>query len=153
LKNSSERKSRAEILMARIDSLFISAALLYAILGVGLGIGMGMAENFAYAHLHAHINLLGWATLALYGVVHRCWPELRRSRLATVQFWLAMAGLPVFLIGLPFAQFHQNPAGAIVGSLMIFSGAILFFALFARCAWSGARLSAEPLAGARPRGA
>ncbi|PSC06775.1 cytochrome-c oxidase [Alsobacter soli] len=140
--------------MAKIDTLFISFALLYAIVGVGLGIGMGVAQNFAYAHLHAHINLLGWATMALYGLVHRSWPELRRSKLATVQFWLAMTGLPVFLVGLPFAQFYEKPAGAIIGSLMVFSGIICFFVLFARHAWSRAALPTGDMAArVQPRGA
>ena len=36
-----------------------------------LGIYMGMHEDFTLAPVHAHINLLGWVTLALYGLYHR----------------------------------------------------------------------------------
>ncbi|GGH11367.1 hypothetical protein GCM10007036_08370 [Alsobacter metallidurans] len=133
----------------KIDLIFISCALIYATLGVGLGIGMGVAQNFAYAHLHAHINLLGWATMALYGIVHRCWPELRRSKLATVQFWLATLGTPVFLIGLPFAQFRDQPLGAILGSLMIFAGVLCFLALFARSAFGRTAAPSVELAAGR----
>jgi hypothetical protein len=118
--------------VVRFDVYFITAALAYAVLGILLGIGMGIAESFAYAHVHAHINLLGWATLCLYGLVHRGWPDLRHSPLARIQFWLAMVGTPIFLIGLPFAMFRHQPAGAIIGSLIVATGAVLFLVMFMR---------------------
>jgi hypothetical protein len=118
--------------MADIDVIFISVALLYAVLGVGLGIGMGIAESFAYAHVHAHINLLGFANMVVYGLIHRAWPVLRQSKLAVVHFWLAMIGTPIFLIGLPFAMFKGQPIGAILGSMIVLAGMIVFAILFIR---------------------
>jgi hypothetical protein len=114
----------------RYDVMFVGAALVYSLIGITLGIGMGVAEKFGYAHVHAHINLIGWATFAIYGLVHRAWPALRTHPLARIQFWVAMAGAPVFLIGLPFAMFEGQPIGAIVGSLLLLASAILFTVLF-----------------------
>lgn len=114
----------------RYDVMFIGASLIYSLIGITLGIGMGIAQKFGYAHVHAHINLIGWATFALYGLVHKGWPALRTHPLARIQFWVAMVGAPVFLIGLPFAMFDDQPIGAIVGSLLLLLSAILFATLF-----------------------
>jgi hypothetical protein len=114
----------------RYDVMFIAAALIYSLIGMTLGIGMGIAQKFGYAHVHAHINLIGWATFALYGLVHKGWPALRAHPLARIQFWVAIVGAPVFLIGLPFAMIDDQPIGAIVGSMLLLLAAVLFTALF-----------------------
>ena len=118
--------------MVRFDVGFVVAAIAYAILGIALGIWMGINQDFAPRHIHAHINLLGWTSLGLYGLVHRAWPDLRFHPLASWQFWTAMLGTPVFLIGLPFAMFHGQPIGAIVGSLLILLAALMFGFMFWR---------------------
>lgn len=46
---------------------------------------MGITENFQYVAVHAHINLVGWASLCLYGLVVRAFPELQASKLAPWQ--------------------------------------------------------------------
>lgn len=114
-----------------IESIFLIIAFIYLVAGMGLGIGMGIAEDFAYAHLHAHINLVGFVAHGLFGITHRLWPALRDSFLSTPQVLLAVCGAPVFLIGLPLAQFHGQPALAIIGSLLLLASAILFLVMFA----------------------
>jgi hypothetical protein len=44
---------------------------LSALGGMILGIVMGILQDFTLAPAHAHLNLLGWVTLALYGLYHR----------------------------------------------------------------------------------
>lgn len=116
---------------AGIESIFLIIAFMYLVAGMGLGIGMGIAEDFAYAHLHAHINLVGFVAHSLFGITHRLWPGLRDSLLSTIQLLLAVFGTPVFLIGLPLAQYHGQPALAIIGSLLLLASAILFLVMFA----------------------
>jgi hypothetical protein len=118
--------------MTRFDAAFVLAALAYAILGMTLGIWMGVNQDFAPRHIHAHINLLGWTSLALYGIVHRAWPALAHHPLARVQFWTAMLGTPIFLLGLPFAMFYDQPIGAIVGSSLVLVAALMFAFMFWR---------------------
>jgi hypothetical protein len=118
--------------MRRFDVGFVVAAIAYAILGIALGIWMGINQDFTHRHIHAHINLLGWTSMGLYGLVHRAWPELRFHPLARWQFWTAMLGTPVFLIGLPLAMFHGQPIGAIMGSLLILLAALMFAFIFWR---------------------
>ena len=118
--------------MVRFDVGFVVAATAYAIVGIALGIWMGINQDFVPRHIHAHINLLGWTSLGLYGLVHRAWPQLRLHPLARVQFWTAMVGTPIFLIGLPLAMFREQPIGAIVGSLLVLLAALMFGFMFWR---------------------
>ena len=78
-------------------SVWIKLAVVYLIAGVGLGIAMGASENFLLRPVHAHLNLFGWATLALAGLVYSVYPSAAQSRLATIHFWLHNTALPVMM--------------------------------------------------------
>lgn len=80
--------------------LWLKLAVLYLILGVLLGIAMGASENFTLRPVHAHINLLGWATMAVAGLIYILFPEAASSRLARFHFWLTNLALPVMMIAL-----------------------------------------------------
>jgi hypothetical protein len=54
-----------------IDALFLRLAALYAVLGMSLGIWMGISGDHGQYPTHAHINLLGWVSFALYGLIYR----------------------------------------------------------------------------------
>ena len=79
---------------------FLRLAVIYLVIGVFLGMWMGITQLFDYAPAHAHINLLGWATLALAGVIYTLFPRAGNNRLAIVHFWLHNIGLPIFVIAL-----------------------------------------------------
>jgi hypothetical protein len=61
------RRSKA----LRISDFCFIAAALAALGGMVLGIVMGISQDFTLAPAHAHLNLLGWVTLAIYGLYHR----------------------------------------------------------------------------------
>ena len=113
--------------MPRMDIYFLLLAAFCLILGVSLGIFMGIREDFQLAPVHAHINLMGWASLALFAVIYRAFPELSASRLAQVHFWLAVPSAPVFPVGIYLASMHQVTVVAIIASLLWLAGAIVFF--------------------------
>lgn len=79
--------------MTRPGVIWIKAAVIYFIMGVGLGIYMGASGDHLLVPVHAHFNLLGWASLALIGLVYLQFPLAGAHRLARVQFWLHNAGL------------------------------------------------------------
>jgi cbb3-type cytochrome oxidase subunit 1 len=79
---------------------FIRIAVVYLFAGALLGLVMGITQRFTLVPVHAHVLLLGWASLALAGVVYHLYPAASRTRLARLHFWLHNAGLPVFMIGL-----------------------------------------------------
>jgi hypothetical protein len=66
-RSQSRRKGRA----LRIGDFCFLFAALAALVGMVAGIKMGISQDFTLAPAHAHLNLLGWVTVALYGLYHR----------------------------------------------------------------------------------
>lgn len=112
--------------MNRIADYFLLAAALFLVVGVSLGIWMGVTQQFGQAHVHAHINLIGWASMALFGLVYKAYPQLAAKRLAKAHFGLSMLGAAIFLPGLPLAVAGTTPVPAIVGSNLWLLGALCF---------------------------
>src|SRR5271163_4015701 len=113
--------------MARIDTAFLLVASVCLIIGVCLGIYMGVNEDFQLVAVHTHVNLVGWASLALFGVIYRLYPELAASRLARIQFWLSAPSALVFPVAIYLAQAHQVRVVLIATSLLWLLGALVFF--------------------------
>lgn len=93
---------------SQIGALWLKLAVVYLIAGVGLGIAMGASENFTLRPVHAHINLLGWATMALAGLVYSVYPEAGMSRLGKAHFWLNNVSLPVMVVALTFVVLGEK---------------------------------------------
>ena len=55
----------------RLSNLWLKLAGLYFFIGVALGVGMGLSGDHHLFPLHAHINLLGWVSMALFGLIGR----------------------------------------------------------------------------------
>lgn len=79
--------------MTRISDRFLQLGVLFALAGMGLGVWMGKTEDFQLQAVHAHINLLGWVSMLLYGLVYRVIPKAAEGRLPVVHFWLALASV------------------------------------------------------------
>ena len=107
---------------------FLKIAVLYLALGVAAGLVMGITHQFQYAPLHAHINLLGWASLALAGLIYHHYPVAAATRLAQWHFWLHNIGLPVFMIALAFrlSGYEQAERVIAMGALLTLVGVQLF---------------------------
>lgn len=114
--------------MKSVDRWFVLIGLLYGTFGMGFGIWMGIHQRMDQAHLHAHINLIGFASMILFGLLYRSFPALAASHLATAHFLVYNIGAAIFLAGLPLAQSGQTIALAVVGSLMVVLGMLIFLA-------------------------
>jgi hypothetical protein len=66
--------------------------------------------------------------MVLFGLLYRAFPALAEGKLAALHFVLYTVGSVVFLAGIPLAQAHQTIALAVVGSLMVFAGLLVFLA-------------------------
>lgn len=116
-----------------LSNICLILAALMALVGMALGIYMGMAHDFTLAPAHAHLNLLGWVTMAIYGLYHRHFTGTA-TRLRWVQVVLGGLGAPAMAGGLAMlltfpagSELHgRGEASIIVGSLL----AILSMALF-----------------------
>jgi len=133
--------------MDRLDIKFLALGAAIFVVGISLGIYMAITHDFQLAPVHAHVNLIGFVSLSLFGIVYKIYPELQRRRLAKAHFLLAAPAAVMFPFGIILAVVAQNPLLAIVASLMWFAGAVLFLIqllalAFARGAAAGAR---EPL--------
>lgn len=109
---------------------FLKIAVVYLVVGAILGLTMGILENFALAPVHAHLLLLGWASLALAGIVYHLYPGASVTRLARWHFWLHNLGLPVFMVGLGFMLTGTTAfmPVVIVGAVTVLAGLVLFAA-------------------------
>ncbi|HEV8407024.1 MAG TPA: hypothetical protein VGQ34_03740, partial [Sphingomicrobium sp.] len=68
--------------MTRVDVYFLLLATILLICGAILGIVMGARGDFQLVPVHAHLNLAGWASLALFGLTYRAYPQLASTRIA-----------------------------------------------------------------------
>ena len=103
-------------------------AAVYFALGVGLGIVMGATRDHSLHAVHAHLNLLGWASMALFGLVAALFPDTARGRAADWHFRLYNAGLPVMLAALAARLRGVEAAEPVVGvaSLVVGAAVLLF---------------------------
>ncbi|MET0846628.1 MAG: hypothetical protein ABWY46_10555 [Pseudomonas sp.] len=80
----------------RSRTWFRLAALYFAI-GVMLGVAMGASGDHSLFAVHAHVNLLGWVSMALFGIIGTAHPSITEGRVAAAQFWTYNIGVPVML--------------------------------------------------------
>jgi hypothetical protein len=78
-------KMRAFILSFREAVLLVIAGMIWGIL-------MGISQDRSTMPAHAHLNLLGWVSLFLFGIYYHLHPAVDRSRLASLQIWVWIAG-------------------------------------------------------------
>lgn len=117
-----------EIRGTRLARLWMLIAAVYLIVGVTFGIGMAAMQKFEFAPVHAHINLLGWATMGLSGLIYDRFPKAGGSRLGVLHFWSFNLLTPVLLAGLVF-MFAGHPElepVMVVGSLGVLMSLLLF---------------------------
>src|SRR6476620_306875 len=112
--------------MNRLDLKFLLLAAIMLTAGVTLGLVMGIVHDFSLAPVHAHINLVGWASLALFGIVYRLFPQMAESRLAGLHFIVAAPAAVMFPIGIALSILADRPLIAIVASLLWLAGVLLF---------------------------
>ncbi|MFF2447036.1 cytochrome-c oxidase [Neobacillus sp. NPDC058068] len=112
-----------------MGKLYLKVAAVYFTVGVLMGIMMGIIQDFRFKSIHAHINLLGWVSMALFGIIYHLYPAAAHSKLAKTQFWLHNIGLPVMTGAIVFEVITGSLASlpaAIAGSIAVVVGVILF---------------------------
>lgn len=124
--------------MKRIDLYFLLLAVTLLIGGIVLGIFMAMNKDYQLAPVHAHVNLVGWVSLAIFGLTYRAFPRLKEMRLAGLHFALAAAAG----LAMPYALYRaivlQSEALAIIASITFLAAAIVSLIQLVRLARSPA---------------
>ncbi len=117
----------------RYPMVFIAAGLICLLIGEAFGMWISQApERFPLHPAHAHLNLTGWVTLALYGLIHRAYPDLATAKLAPIQCLFAIVGPFVMSPGIFIAinSGERDLMLAILGSLLVIIGTVLFTIMF-----------------------
>jgi hypothetical protein len=116
--------------MLEIDRAYVAIALLWAVVGMLLGLYMGIAADLKLLTVHVAMMLTGFVTLALYGILYRLWPALKKSPLAPAQFWTSAIGSAGVIIGSYFLATSGSVPVAAIGSLALIVGTALMGWLF-----------------------
>lgn len=112
----------------KASSLSFQAAVLFVIVGMIWGLLMAISGDHSAMPAHAHLNLLGWVSLFLFGIYYRLRGSLERSKAALTQVWLWIAGTIVQAIGVGLVTtgHESGEPFAVVGSLAVLAGMLLF---------------------------
>ncbi len=84
----------------RIPELFLLMAAASLIAGVAMGIYMGVTHDHLLRPVHAHANLVGWASIAIFGLTYRGYRERIRQSAATLHLFVCGATALLFPLGL-----------------------------------------------------
>lgn len=110
-------------------------AAIYFAIGVILGVTMGASGDHSLHPVHAHINLLGWVSMALFGLIGAAQPSITEGRIAALQFWMYNLAVPLMLGALTLRIKGFASVEPLIGAASIVVGcSVLLFAwlVFAR---------------------
>lgn len=117
--------------MHRRNRLYVTIGLIYGLLG-GLMMIVRLIDPALVPgnamRAHGHMMLLGFVLMTIYGVGLHVLPRfggypLRSERVATLQFWLANAGLPLMIAGwLVYANWLVALGGTLTVAAMALFG-------------------------------
>lgn len=105
----------------------LKIAIIYFLIGICFGLYMSLFHVFSLATVHVHMNLLGWMSLAIAGIIYHLYPNLAKTASAKIHFWLHNIGLPVMMICIALAILG---AGGIFFPLAALGGAITVIGIF-----------------------
>ncbi|MFC5465770.1 cytochrome-c oxidase [Lederbergia graminis] len=108
---------------------FLKIAVVYFFIAVCLGLVMGIIQDFSYTSVHAHLNLLGWVSMSIFGLIYSIYPSASETKLAKTHFWLHNLGVPIMQGVLFIELLTDNTSltiGIIIGSIMVVIGVLLF---------------------------
>ena len=118
--------------MQRIDRNYILVGLLWVIVGMIYGAWLGASHQPNFANSHAHINLLGFVTSVLFGILYWAFPAMAKSRLAIWQFAIYEVGVVLLIIGKILVDKDGTETVFLqIGSIVTILGTAMMLYLFA----------------------
>jgi hypothetical protein len=122
-------------------------AALYFAMGVVMGVTMGASGDHSLYAVHAHVNLLGWVSMTLFGLISALHPSITEGRAAATQFWAYNIGVPLMLgaLTLRLKGFPSVEPVIAFASILIGASVLLFvWLVFSRIGATAERLSRAP---------
>jgi hypothetical protein len=124
------------VAISRLPGICFKLSSLTAVVGVSLGVYMGVGGDHTLGPVHVHLNLIGWVSLFLFGLFYKSHPDAI-SGAALVQVSMVAIGYIVMLSGLAGLLLTASAAFmplAVIGSLLVWAGFLMFFILVTRTA-------------------
>ncbi len=116
-----------------LDKSYTLVAVLWLIAGVFFGAWLGATENFQFANSHAHMNLVGFVTSAIFGLILHAWPGMKERALANVQFLVYQLGAILLVTGkIAVDSDPANVTLVAIGAVVTVIGVLLFGAMMLR---------------------
>lgn len=104
--------------MRDIAFVFFLSAVLCVLVGMGWGIQMAISQDHRLGGAHAHLNLVGWTTMALFGLYYHVTPQAAANWLAKLHAGTAILGVLVMVPGISVAITTGVPTLAAVGAIL-----------------------------------
>lgn len=112
--------------MRGIAFYFFSAATICVTLGMAWGIEMAKTGDHTLYAAHAHLNLVGWVTMALFGLYYTVTPQAAEGGLPRFHFILAVAGVVSMVPGIVLVIQDKGETLAIAGAFLTFGSMLVF---------------------------
>ncbi|MEC7764639.1 MAG: hypothetical protein VX874_22235 [Pseudomonadota bacterium] len=112
--------------MKGIAFAFFVTAVICVTLGMIWGIQMSASGDHGMAGAHAHLNLVGWASLGLFGLYYHGVPGAAEKGLARIHYVVALAGVVLMIPGIALAISEKGEILAIVGSFLTLASMLIF---------------------------
>lgn len=112
--------------MRGVSLWFFASGVIYVTCGMIFGIWMSASQDHTLAGAHAHLNLVGWVTMALFGVYYHLVPAAAGTRLATLHFAVATLGVWFMVPGIALAIQGKTEIPVIIGSFLTLGSMLIF---------------------------
>lgn len=111
-----------------VSNNFLRLGALSALVGMSLGVWMGANQDFVLRPVHAHINLLGFASMMLFGLFYRVFPAAGRGWLPMAHFVLSVIGFLILMPSLTLMLLARPlfMPGMIASEIMLVASMALF---------------------------
>jgi len=86
--------------MTRIAKGFLSAGIVYGLLGMALGLHMAIGNDHGQRVTHAHMLVIGWVSFFLFGLFYLHFGTAVNRLLAAIHFWVAQVSMFGMMVGL-----------------------------------------------------
>jgi cbb3-type cytochrome oxidase subunit 1 len=109
-----------------LASNLLRVSVVMILIGLIMGVAMGASEDFRLMPAHAHLNLVGWVTMALFGLYYHLVPKAGEHWSAKLHFAVATAGILVMVPGIVLALERSEDTLAKIGSILTLVSMLIF---------------------------
>lgn len=115
--------------MKGIALAFFATGVLAVTGGMIWGIAMAASGDHSLGGAHAHLNLVGWVTMALFGIYYHLNPHMADHMLAKLHYPVALAGLVIMVPGIVQSIRRTGETLVKVGSFLTLASMLIFLAV------------------------